>query len=665
MKTRIVFTLTIIVGLFFIFSPDAAAKKKDEFKWAEITPSDWKITQDSSKQITDAVIIFEHIIADDKGLENDKCYRTIYRRIRILTDYGRNWGDFDIPILNLKQKIESIQGRTITKDGKTILLGDEHIFEKEAIKIKRKKIKQTSFSMPGVTNDCIIEYYIKIKMPSYYTQWIIQKDIPVLEFKYRWVIPRFNITSRQAGIFEDYITPNYLYLNRYSELSVDYVPSIKKPKELVFTCSFVPPYNDEPFSLPADAIRTKLLCYLGSRSTALAYWGEKSNDVDDFQKDYADKNKRLRKVVEDFAGLKSVEEKISTAYNWVQSNIFNISYWDLPERNAKSKKIKKKDRKCISDVIKLGYGTKTEINRVFCDMLREMNIDAKMAFACDRDLDIFVEEAKYWQFDESLVIVKKGYKDFDFYSPGHAMLPINQMPWFIEGVITLVGGVESNLISIPFSSPATNTSTLTYDFTIDEDLILNGNYSVILKGQASRNLKVKLLDESPEDCKHLIKESLERRFDDIKLEVEMFSNLDSVAAIPVIKCVMEQVELEVIGDKVLFKPFSHMSASKNPFYLNERKGGVLLNYPYQLRESAQFTLPEDMIIAALPNDTSFKCDAGTCTVMFEELGGGLSVQRLFTLSNPFWTVAGYPSLQALYQARQDFGDFIVVLKESE
>ncbi|MBD3382287.1 MAG: DUF3857 domain-containing protein, partial [candidate division Zixibacteria bacterium] len=154
---------TILVTAFLLLSESlqAGVVKEDKFEWDEITAEDWAISRDTTKKIFDAAMIFEKINADDEDLDDDRCYRTIYRRIRVLTDNGREWGDVEVPILSFDQKIEAIQGRTVLEDGTSIPLDDDHVYEKESVKSKQFEFKQFTFSMPSVTNDCFIEYIIK------------------------------------------------------------------------------------------------------------------------------------------------------------------------------------------------------------------------------------------------------------------------------------------------------------------------------------------------------------------------------------------------------------------------------------------------------------------------------------------------------------------------
>ncbi|MFQ5630148.1 MAG: hypothetical protein ACE5I1_15375, partial [bacterium] len=135
----------MIISLFFVTSVFAGEK----FYWEPVTEADWSVVADSAKGYRDAVMLFEKVTADDRKFADGKTYLTIYRRIRILDAEGRDWGDVLAPLFYKKQKIEEVKGRTILPDGREIALAKDQIFEKQAIKTKGAKIKQTNFSLPG------------------------------------------------------------------------------------------------------------------------------------------------------------------------------------------------------------------------------------------------------------------------------------------------------------------------------------------------------------------------------------------------------------------------------------------------------------------------------------------------------------------------------------
>ena len=168
--SRRLFPGAIIMILVFFIASNAHSKinRKGDFAWEEINETDWSVIQDSSKNIFDAAMIFEKIEVDDRKMNDLECYYILYRRIRILNEVGRKHGDVQAPYISSSQEIKDIEGRAVLPDGTIIELEKQHIFKKEVITAKDVKFEQYTFSIPGVTDDCIIEYMIKYRKNNNY-----------------------------------------------------------------------------------------------------------------------------------------------------------------------------------------------------------------------------------------------------------------------------------------------------------------------------------------------------------------------------------------------------------------------------------------------------------------------------------------------------------------
>lgn len=660
---RVIATLTLLLFCLTLAVSTGYAKS-NKVEWEPITDADWAIGEDTARGIVDAAIIFEKIRANDKKLQNSKCYRTIYRRIRIFSEEGRKWGDAIVPTIAEKQKIRGIYGRTVLRDGSEILLAEDHIFEKEAVKTSDTKIKQTSFSMPGVTDDCIVEYKMIIRTSGYSPQWIAQQDIAVMSAQLTWVIAQFKITKETADYYADYITPNYLWQNTYERPTVKQLPNIKKPESLFFDLGFIPPFETEPYTLPEASLKTKLFTYYGSQKPPTAYWGDESVDVDKNLKEFCKKDKKIKGIVAGFAGLSTEDEKIIAAYDWIQSNVHNLSYYDLWDPKKPGKKLKLKERRCVDDVIKRGYGYSGEIHKLFCDILRELNIDAKMAYACDRSEDLFVNRAKYWQFDRSLVVLPHSDGSYSYFAPGIAFATVDQIPWYIEGIPALVGGSSDFFINTPFSSSSKNVVTQHYKYKIDEELEVEGEFGARLKGHSARRLRMVVCDEDTADYNSLLVEEIEENYGDIEIDLVSYENLNDTKKPLVLKCSITQPDLVTTGSRILLKPCSFLQNAENPFVKDDRTLVILFNYAQQIKESADFTLPAGYTIEALPEDRTFSNPVGTCNVTWSAIGGHLAVYRTFTIDAPMMTVDGYPEVQELFEARSEFSKQVVLLNEA-
>ncbi len=660
MKLSHVSLLLFLVSLLSI-AGDVAADRK-VFEWDPVTEEDWAITRDSSKQIFDAVVIFEKVVADDKKMQKGDLYRTLYKRIRILGASGRDWADVDVPYLHLEQKIKDVYARSIQPDGTIAVLTRDNIFEKKIVKTKDEKIEQTTFSIPGVSDDCIIEYAITYEVPTSLSVWMIQTEIPVLRGEYRWVLAELKLTAWEAEVLGDYLTPNYLWLNTYSKPQVTELPNIKKPETLLIEVGYIPPYKELPYSLPSAAQQTKLFCYYGSDLPPAAYWGEWAKTSQDRLDIFCEKNKRVKKLVERWASLETDEAKIAAAYKWVQDSILNLTYLDLLDEKGKEQE--PKEIKVVDDVLKYRYGWRLDIDRLFCDMLREMNIKARLVRLKDRMNDLFVESAKYWQMNRSLVSVEGPDGVLHFYGPGHACTPVDIVPWHCEGVDGLICGSTQYLMPVPFSDCNKTVSNLSYQLSFGEDMEVSGLLKGRMMGHDARSMRLALLDEDSTDYAHLLKEELSGYVPQAEIDSVEFEDADNVDQPFRISCHLDYPAATQVGDRIMLKPFEYASESANPFTEPEREAPILFDYAFKLNESVQITIPEGYALEALPKDAVFENPVGKCAVQFILVGNTLSAQRTFSLNAPFWSAQNYDLIKQLFQAQADLSGEIAFLTKA-
>ena len=655
--------ILVLLFILLLLAGTISARKKDKnnFIWDDIPEDIWNIKEDSSRNIYDAVMVFEKVSADDNKLNDWKCYRVIYRRIRILSSDGREWGDVEAPYLSSKQKLLDIQGRTILPDGTIIKLGSSNIFKKTAVKSKGVKIEQHSFSMPGITDDCVVEYMIKYRLNYPANSWIIQKEMALLHGEYSWkfYIGKSGRNFARALVELGLGTPNYLWLNCGSPKSVKQLPNIKEATELFFEIDDVPPFEKAPYIMPPASLKAKLICYYGSEGTPAAYWGNLASDIKEGVGTYCEENDKSLKVIESLGELATDEEKIFAAYDWLQSNIVNLGYDDLLDKKGKKKE--PKNNETVNDVIKRGYGTTGDINMVFYDMLREMNIDAKLAYAADRSEDLLVKEAKYWQFDGELTAIPIDDQKYTYYIPGYKYTEPGTVPWFFEGVDAFIVGGNKSFALVPFTSGNFSTLTWFYSLNISDDFEVSGSIDTRLTGHEARNVRIYLNDSDSLEYENMLKERYEDMFSSAEVDSFQVENLEDINKQLKLKYRAEYPALNVRGNRVLVNICDFITESENPFHSPERTTAVLFDNAFQSMESVQLEIPEGWSVEALPADSTFMNPAGECGIRFTNFGATLNAQINFTLNTPYLRVEHYALIRVLYQNREDFSRQVIVL----
>jgi hypothetical protein len=670
----------------------------NSFDWDPLTVADWRVVEDSTNGIRHAVILFEKIIADDRRMDEQKCYLTIYWRLKIFDARGRHWGDVKAPLIHPEQKIEAIRGRTVLPDGREFTLAQSHIFEKKLVSAGGRKIKQKSFSLPGVADGCIIEYSIKYRIPLPNSLWLAQKEIVLLRGEYHWRFYRrpkkpkhakelltpslSGITappsSLSAGIqkplpddvaeashenFADKAavypdTPNYIWLHDNRPISVEPRPSGEDPEELFFTIRNVPAFAKEPHSLPEIKWRDQLRCYYGKPISVETFWSAMARELTERLESYGAKIKRAQKVIAQFSRLGSDEAKIEAAYQWCQNQIKNLSY--LPGND----KIKSNDT--VDETLERGYGTQSDINYGFYHLLRAMNIDARIAFVADREKDLFIPSAQYWQFDRTLVAVPAGNGGYRFYSPGDMCLPSTHVPWVNEKERAFViGDTIAQFVDVPISTAGQNRTNRAFKLQLRDDLNLAGVMFELSWGHAAQKFRLLAAQTERNQRQQRLQKALADLLPNAQLDSIVVRDPEAMdKPVTLSSKVKLSGNVKLSGDRLLLQPFKLLRQTVNPFQADARANAVVFDYAYELVEALNIDLPVNWEIEALPTDTMFVNNVGASEAIFIKFGRTLSVQRRFKLNHPYCPPADYSHLRALFQAHQTLSASTVVLRTS-
>jgi len=650
MQFKYIVTLLITIGL----SLNSFAKK---WEWEPIAESDWQV--DDSMKTENAVMIFEIITADDRKAMDDKVYYSIHRRIRILNLEGREWGDYTVPYFQKKQKIKEIYGRTVLPDGKEYYLDKSDIIESEVLKSKKFKIKQKSFSLPALSANCIVEYFVKYELPNPANTWVIQKDIPLLSGKFVWKF--YKGKGLQGFIYSalsSIMTPNYLLLNTDREVDIKQLPFLKDPEEIVFSVTNESAFKSEPCSMPDIALKSQLRCYYGESGTPASFWGNRSKSIENSLKEFTSKDQKVRETIKTFGELATDNEKMKTAYLWLQRNLINTTYDESDEDF--------KENDYVDDILKHGYGSGSEINEVFYDMLREMNIDAKMAYTTDHDDNFFIYEAKYWQFDRSLIAIPAKNGKYAFYNPGGKYLPVGTVAWFNEGNNAfIVGDMNRQFYTVPISNSRSNRIERYQILNLNEDLNLNGIMKEKYIGHSARSIRLDLDQINDDEKIKKIKEQILGNFPNFEADSITVENIDSTESPVIINSSITVNSFgQNMGSMFLLKPFDLFSRLDNPFVANEREHAIMFDYAYEVLEVLKIEIPTGWRIEAMPSDSAFSNRIGLCEINFEQLNNRktLSVQRIFKLNTPLIKASEYPSIRELYQFQKWLEDSNIILK---
>lgn len=278
-------------------------------------------------------------------------------------------------------KIESFYARTISEDGKEVVLDRSDFFIKQ---IKRESVdhhdvdRSIRFSFPSLKNNSIVEYKYTVILDgsNLNDEWAIQSAYPKLESHMRIKIPRWMLEKKHLGWRWQYKIYNYKDV-----VEEEPVWGFGDSGDVSYHwhARNIPAYISEPYSGRSvknrGYLRYKINGYSSWKKMSRRYFGSVIGDK-------LDSNKKVKKkALELTEGLKTEEEKIKAIYYFVRKfsyDSYHLRYGHgiIPTQPEL--------------ILKRGYGDCKDQSILIVAMLRELGINAYPAL---------VEAGKDWSLD--------------------------------------------------------------------------------------------------------------------------------------------------------------------------------------------------------------------------------------------------------------------------
>src|SRR6266852_5383652 len=133
------------------------AKRSSAADWPPISPDDLSMTDIKEQPGAPAVILLREETDDDMNNAH-----SVYERIKILTDAGREYANVELPYSRRGFTIAAISGRTVHPDGSTVEFKDKP-FDQTVVKGNGLKYNVKSFTLPDVQVGSIIDFRYSLR----------------------------------------------------------------------------------------------------------------------------------------------------------------------------------------------------------------------------------------------------------------------------------------------------------------------------------------------------------------------------------------------------------------------------------------------------------------------------------------------------------------------
>jgi len=407
--------------------------------WPAISPEDLKMTDLPQQKGAPAMVLLREEVANDP-----QNYRSVYMRIKILTEAGRRYADVEIPYSRRNFKIDGVSGRTVHADGSIVTL-DGKVFDKIVAKGKRGRGEQIrvhvkSFTLPDVQVGSIIDfrYFIRYDDHSFYApEWIVQTELFQKSASFKFIPYSGDLIMAHQRVGRGSAWTSYLPAAgakpQWHGLLTSSMANRRTADQYVdLALTDIPALIDEPFMPPASMLRYRVQFYYTIDRTPEAFWKEEgkfwSKDVEKFLGRKAGIDEAVAKTV---LASDTPEQKARKIYAFV-TGLENQSY--RPKRESQEERvIGLKPNEGVEDVLRQRSGDHDDLNRLLVAMVRAAGIPGFMMWLPSRDETFFQPELmSTHQMDAEIAIVELGGKDI-FLDPGTKFCPYGLLDWRYSG----------------------------------------------------------------------------------------------------------------------------------------------------------------------------------------------------------------------------------------
>ena len=597
---RTLFTVT----LFFVIAFTARAQ---DFDYGQISTEELKMTSYAKDTSAHAVVLQEYGKSRINVDNNDDLtlFFEYHVRIKIFDSKGFDEATAEIKLRNSSDKQESdnvydIAGATYFLDASGEI---KHVdFDRSKIYTTRDYKEQSTlkFTMPALTNGCVIEYKYTLTSPidlclSHFHPWYFQSDIPKIFSEYEALIPgHFTYNAVLHGFLK--LTKSDAQIDKgcFSTHGAS-----SDCSDIKYGMSDIPAFTEEDYMTSAKNYISSITFdiveftnpYTGVKVKETKEWSDIDNSLKN-DEDFGGQLKRTSvfkdRMVPVTAGQATDLDKAKAIYAYIQRNFKWNDYsgfW------------------CYLGVKKAyeGHtGSIGDINISLIDALNSAGINTEAVLLSTRDNGLL--NPLYPAINDfNYMIAKVNIDDKTYFLDAtdpllsFGMLPLKCLS---DKGRVFSAGKPSYWVDLNVAQKEVSTSSL--DVTLQDDGKLKGTlviYSIGYQAYETRAAMKKFnsVDEYVED--------LSSKFPKIKILKSEISNTDSLEK-PIVE--KYDVELNVLdksgSGKLSFNPFFLSKISTNPFKLTTRSYPVDMGMPGDYRTVLTIHLPASYKIESPPQD---------------------------------------------------------------
>ena len=654
----------------------AARPAAGQSGWPPIPDEELALTDCPQQPGAPAIFLWREVLTDDNERQI-----SIHCRLKVLTPAGKERANVEIPFVKGRFKVDDLKARVVQPNGQSEEFSGQ-VFEKTAIRAGGLKVKVMTFALPDVDVGAIIDYRYRLVPDdgrgaskralaaleeSLGTTgrpqeggvdtalgllffpvdvWDIQEDLFTRKARFAYVP-----SDELEGLFGlAHMKMRLIWVfNRLKDGKPE-----RKKGQIELALENVPALEAEEYMPPETSQRMEVrFFYLEGRLDSFdKYWQEEAGNwqkgTEKFMRKAGDAVAEANRVT---AGIDDPLQKLRALYARAQE-IKNLSY-DRTLTSRRREELKIKDNGNVADVLKRGYGLRSDITRSFAAMARAAGFEAKVVRVSRRDDKFFDRNlgGLYDQFDSELAMVKIDGVD-KLFDPATPFCPVGMVHWSCAGSVCLVPAEAPPLfLTTPVYPADTALTQRELALALDAEGNLSGTAMVTFLGQEALVRRVEHIgDDEAQVRKDFEAEMAEILPAGSKVALKTLENIDNNA-----DSVVAHFEVAVpglatmAGDRTLLPVSPLLGSRRHPFRHDRRTHPVYFPYPYREFDDIVVTLPEGMKAETVPAGRKKNLEAfGLSLVCASEDSGKLHIQRDLVVKKNYFAVDQYKTVKAFF-----------------
>jgi hypothetical protein len=625
-------------------------------QFQQSTAEELKMTADPKAPGAAAVYLNIEDIADDQIH-----YRSIYARIKVLEEKGKELATVEIPYEHGDFKITDIKARTIHSDGTIIpLIGKPEDLMVVQITTRggdKLQFNRKVFTLPSVEVGSILEYRYQIHYDDNHV------SSPTWEIQRPYFVHQANYSFKPLAMYSDSLlggVAGFAMNKRGTAATFLLWTSLLPPGVSVKSDHLghyivdvvdVPPIPTEEWMPPSDSFIYHVHFYYKDANDSAGFWQAESKrwsrDVDHF----ADP-KPLRDAVSGLiAPGDSDLDKAKKLYKAVQA--LDNTDFSRKKTETEMKELKLKPAKRAEDTWSQKSGSGNDIALLYIAMLRAAGLTAYAMKVVDRDSNIF--DPGYLnadQLDDIIVILSIAGKEIVL-DPGQKMCPFQTVHWKHEGASGIrqsPGG--SAAAGSPPDIYTANTLQRSGDLTLDEHGAITGLLNFAMTGQLALRWRQAALRNDEVEVKKQFDHWLESMVPNgVEAHIDSFTGLDNpdISLIAVVKA--NGNFGAATSRRLLLPAFFFETRGAHPFVDQaKRLEPVDMQYGDVTTDQITYHLPPGFAVEGAPQDSKVPWVGYAVLVTKSRIDPGqITIARLFSRAFTLVKPEDYQALRAFYQ----------------